>query len=72
MTMTREERDERLQEILGRLDEIARQDGAMIESISSRPVLISFEQLSSYRERFDERQQLRAELRNLISQLIED
>ena len=63
--MTRQERDKRLQEILGRLDEIAKQDGALILSISSpsRPVTISVEQLFDYGERFGERQKLHDNLR---------
>ena len=36
MTMIRQERDKRLQETIARLDEIAKEDGAMIDSISSR------------------------------------
>jgi hypothetical protein len=74
MTMPRQERNKRLQEILGRLDEMAKQDGALILSTSSpsRPVTISFEQLFDYGERFGERQKLHDDLRNLISELIED
>jgi hypothetical protein len=74
MTMPRQERNKRLQEILGRLDEMAKQDGALILSRSSpsRPVTISFEQLFDYGERFGERQKLHDDLRNLISELIED
>ena len=70
--MNRQEQNKKLQEMLARLDEIAKEDGAMIDSISGRPVMISFHQLSAYRERFNERQQLRDELRKLISELIED
>ena len=70
--MKRQEYNTRLQEMLARLDETANQDGAMIDSISAQPVMISFQQLSAYRLRFDERQRLREELRRLISELIED
>lgn len=70
--MKRQEHDKRLQEILARLDEITEQDGAFIQSRSSKPVTISVEKLSAYGERFEERQKLHDELRNLVSEPIED
>jgi len=70
--MKKADYSERIKQVVDRLAKLSEQDRSVIQNSSSVPVTISLDELLAYGERYNERQKLHQQLRQLASEPIED